>query len=107
MYHDVAFGYSVFADGDNFQRQTPRVESEPLLIFRSEQHRLAVLQPDLCLSSGLLLAELVKCTVVEHVAVLINLRERGARVAGGALEHVSQMLGFHINGARHKAGVTA
>ena len=68
------------------------------LSLRPERDRLPLLQPDLVLQAMRFLAQQVERPVVEDVAVLIDLDERGAVVGGGRPQDAGEVLAVVVQG---------
>jgi hypothetical protein len=73
------------------------VEANTLVAVLAEDQRLAVFQLDRGLGLGLAIGGVVERAVVEDIAVLVNLDERGTTVLGGALQHRAQVLDVCID----------
>jgi hypothetical protein len=74
---------------------------------RPEDERLAVHERDRPLGAGRRVLQQVEGAVVEDVAVLVDLDERGALVLGGLPEHVGEPLAVGVHGAPDERGVGA
>src|SRR5207249_4406700 len=85
------------------QRDHPRSESletQALVLFSSEDHRLAVLDKHDVVFLCILFGECEKGAVVEDVAVLINFEEGGAAVFGRAADHRLHMFWIAVESPR-------
>jgi hypothetical protein len=72
------------------------VHHDTELLLATEANRLAVLEVDQHVGPGVFVEDRVERTVVEHVAVLIHLDERGTRVLVRACEHLDHVLAIHV-----------
>src|SRR3954452_3665883 len=93
-------------DIDDLEAAVPG-EPDTLLQVRPEPDRLALLEADDGAVAGLRLLQHVKGTVVEDVAVLQDLHERGAAVLAGGPQHRSQVLAVGVDGAGEERGFGA
>ena len=105
--HDHAGGLPVAIDNiDHLQRQLGQVERDaldPTGLFAAEQHRFAVLEPELAIFGTLGSGEIVEPVLVIDDAVLEDFHEGRALVGIGGLEHVRQVL-RHVEPAGDEAG---
>ena len=76
-----------------------RAHPDALLVVGTEAYRLAVLEVDAVLGPSVLRGQRQERAVVEDVAVLVDLDERGAPVGGGPAQHFGQVLVFDIDRA--------
>ena len=67
--------------------------------------RLAVLHEERVERLGDFFGEDLEGTVVEYVAVLVDLHEAGAAVRIGLGEHLAQLLGVAVHGAGDEGGI--
>ena len=78
-----------------------------VLAVGAEADRLAVHQRDQHLGAVSLAVIAVEGAVVEDVAVLVDLDERGALVVVGPAERLHHVLAVHVVGAGHEGGLGA
>ena len=83
------------------------VEHHALLAVGAEADRLAVHERDQHVVAVGLAGDGLERAVVEDVAVLVDLDERGALVVVGPPEHLHHVLAVHVVGAGHERGLGA
>ena len=88
--HDLGFAEAVHRDAQ--------------LLLGTEANRLAVRELDQHLGPRVLVEDRVERAVVEHVAVLVHLDERGAGVLVCTPEDLDHVLAIHVVRPRHEAG---
>ncbi len=76
------------------------VHADALLAVLAEDHGLAVLQVEHVVGADGALGEGVEGSVVEDVAVLVDLDEGDALVAGGGVDDRAEVLHVDVDGAR-------
>ena len=98
---EVRLGHAVLADRHDLGMQAR--EADALVAVLAEDHRLAVLEDEHPVLADLAVGEVAPRPVVEDVAVLEDLDERGALVAAGPLERALEMLGVRVDRAGDEA----
>ena len=83
------------------------VHADALVAVLAEDQRLAVLEQELIVGLAVLVGDVREGAVVEDVAVLQDLDERGAAVLVGAANHLLQVLGLDVDAARDEGGLGA
>ena len=101
--HDEVL-FAGLLDVDDLNRGAA-AKPDPLFVVRAEADRLLVLETDLVLGFVLLAGDEVERTVVEDVAVLVDLDERRAAVRGGRFQDARQMLPIDVQRARDEGGL--
>ena len=81
------------------------VEDHAALVVGAEADRLAVVQLDEHVGARFLGGDPLERAVVEDVAVLVDLDERGALVLVRAPERLQHVLAVHVVGAGHERGL--
>ena len=94
LMHDDAIGVDL---GGLLDLQASVVAHDHALRALVEDDRFAVGEPDLVVHALGLLAQQVERAVVEDVAVLVDLDERGAAVGGRLPEHLGQVLAVVVD----------
>ena len=79
----------------------------PFVAVLAEDERLAVDELERRVGFGFAFLGVGPGAVVEDVAVLVDLDERGARVLGGPLEHFAQVLDLGVDRAGDERGFAA
>src|SRR5229473_4622096 len=80
------------------------VHPNTLLAILAEDQRLAMLEHQLMIGLDLLVRHIVESAVIENIAVLQNLDERGPTMGMRALEHLALMLLLDVHRAGDEAG---
>ena len=78
------------------------VEADTLVTILAKDERLAVLEFNDVVSPGPALGRLIPGTIIENVAVLVDLDERCSAMLGGSFKSGAEMLDVDIDGARHE-----
>ncbi len=97
VHEDIVHGVSVLAHFDGFQKESVAYKSQFLIL--SEEHLFAVYEMDCAFCTIFLVGDGVVDAVVEYHAVLENLADRCAFVAGGSREDFLGSFQLNINRA--------
>lgn len=80
------------------------VEANAFVAILAKDHRLAMFEDKQIVVFGFAIGGILPCTVVEDVAVLVDLNEARALVHRGSMERVSQVLGVEVDASRDEGG---
>ncbi len=95
--------HSDIGNVDNLRLEA--VDDDPLVLGLAKHKWFAVFEHQLGVGLGLPVKQVTKSHVIEDVAVLVDLNQRGALVLKSAGQHLGHVLGLTVDGPRHKCRV--
>src|SRR5690606_36451590 len=104
---ELAIGGSRFTEGDDFEPEGARVEAEAFRALFAKTERFAVFYVELPLVFVLASTKIFKRSIVENVAVLVDLSEGRSAVPRHLAKHFRKIFRIGVDGACHETSLHA